>query len=122
MPYLVKWPLVTAKGRAGNIDYYYLGQSPTIIPWLSAEDAERLVELGAVERLDGGDEEEQAEREQAEARSITECAALMDELGLPQDCGAPAAREALRLGGHKIANETIAAAVKVRKSHLSRTG
>lgn len=51
----------------------------------------------------------------AERRRIGECIDAMIQLRLPIETGANRAREALRLGGFKFGNATIAAAVKARK-------
>jgi hypothetical protein len=115
MAYAVRCHLVTAKDRQGDIKYYYAGMNP-IIPWLSDDQAEHLLNLGLIELLDGvdigGDEAETAD---AVAR-INECLAAMDALGLARDCGSTAAREALRANGHQFRNSTISAAVKARKT------
>jgi hypothetical protein len=47
---------------------------------------------------------------------VTACVAAMDSLGLPRDTGAPTARAALRGGGHRYGNDTLAAAVRSRKT------
>lgn len=52
----------------------------------------------------------------AEQRRITACIEASIQLRLPVETGANRTREALRLGGFKFSNSTIAAAVKARKA------
>lgn len=52
----------------------------------------------------------------AERRRIGACIDAMIQLRLPVDTGARRAREALRLGGYKVRNDVVAAAVKARKA------
>ncbi|WP_024444366.1 AAA family ATPase [Mycolicibacterium iranicum] len=52
----------------------------------------------------------------AERRRIGECIDAMIQLRLPVNTGARRAREALRLGGYKVRNDVVAAAVKARKA------
>jgi cytochrome c oxidase cbb3-type subunit 2 len=114
MPYLAKWHLVLARTRSGQLNYHYLGTNP-LIPWLSDEQAEHLIRLGAVELVEGDTHDEEAADNERVAR-IAECADALDRLAVPADSGAPTAREALRAEGLKFGNDTIAAAVKYRRT------
>jgi hypothetical protein len=121
MPYVLTSPCITAKDPAGKIHYYYDAINP-VIPWLSDADAERLIREGMVKRVDGPEPDLALVRAQDEASKVNECIYEIGHLELPRDCGAPATREALRDAGLKFSNETIAAAVKMRKAQLSRRG
>ncbi|ORV86733.1 hypothetical protein AWC11_17040 [Mycobacterium interjectum] len=50
------------------------------------------------------------------------CAHILDDLDLPLRTGAPTARKALRARGLRFSNETIAAAIRIRREALSGTG
>lgn len=52
---------------------------------------------------------------------VEECIRDLDRLGVQPDAGAPTARKALRESGRHYGNDTIASAVKARKSLLSGT-
>ena len=118
--YRVDAPLVLATGKDGQIHHYYSADSsagPSIIEWLSDEQAAHFLAEGLVTPIEVQDEAETAALDMTER--VTQCIQALSSLGLPADCGAPAAREALRESGAKFGNEIIAAAIKARKAALS---
>lgn len=126
MPYRLKpgVPLVCIKDRHGKIQYHY-ARPPAksrnfgpIIPWLSDGQAEYLLRIGYVERIDQDVETDTTQPDRPDR--VNALIATLDELGLPADAGAPAARELLRDAGHQAPNDLIAAAVRLRKT-LPRT-
>ncbi|APE17764.1 hypothetical protein BOH72_23380 [Mycobacterium sp. WY10] len=117
--YRVIAPLVLAKDQQGRVHHYYSAESragDSIIPWLSDEQAEHFLNEGLVEKITIGGAVESAD---VSPNRVAECVEALAELNLAPDAGAPVAREALRGGGQRFSNESIAAAIKARKSGQS---
>jgi hypothetical protein len=83
-----------------------------VIPWLSDAQAEYFLRLGLVERID---DDIPTDPQHGDVQRINECIDAINRLNVPPGCGAPTAREALRAEGHRFGNDTIAAAVKLRR-------
>lgn len=121
MPYRVTAPLVLVHDQSGSVHYHYrdcpnLG-APTnygdTIPWLSDAEAEFLLASGLIERI----EPDVSDQDTSEAGPgvLHDCLKALEHLGVDLGAGAPTARTALREGGHRFANDIVAAAVKARK-------
>lgn len=122
MPYRLKpgVPVVLVKDRHGKINYHYARPATKgrdfgpIIPWLSDGQAEYLLRIGYVERIDDQPRTDVAQPSGQDR--VNALIATLDKLEVPADAGAPTAREALRDAGHSAPNDLIAACVKIRRT------
>jgi hypothetical protein len=120
--YRVKCACVIAKNSEGKLRHYY-GNSDhlgapvnygSVIPWLSDEQAEHLLKLGLVERI----EENPVEITNVDSDPLVGCLKALESLEVDLSAGAPTCRSALRDGGFRYGNDVVAEAVKARKDAL----
>jgi homoserine kinase len=114
--YRVDAKLVLAKDKHGRTHHYYSAESgagPSIIEWLSDEQAAHFLAENLVTAIEIQTETET--ETQATLDRVSECVEALATADLPTDCGAPTARDALRDAGHKFSNQTIAAAIRIRR-------
>lgn len=124
-------PLLIAKDRHGKLWYHYqdgphgIARGP-VIPWLSDEQREHFLRNGLVEEIDDDTPTAQPHRAHSDlvpdvnAEILDGCIRDLDRLGLPAEAGAPAARKTLRDAGLSYGNDTIAAAVRQRKTRAAQ--
>jgi cytochrome c oxidase cbb3-type subunit II len=100
------------------------------IPWLSAEQAGLFLAMGWVVQLDdagrplrqqhaGVVELDDDEDDGQPSAPIGEILAALDRLGLAANAGAPAARKLLRDNDISASNESVCAAISVRKQRMA---
>jgi cytochrome c oxidase cbb3-type subunit 2 len=132
MPYKLSphVPLVVAKDAAGKLHHHYQGggfgaNSGAIIPWLNDEQRQHFLRHKLVEEI-AGSQPPVVEAHRPEAPDsgavpelIDECIRQLDEADVPTDAGAPTCRTVLREKGISFSNDTIAQAVRKRKSRAS---
>jgi hypothetical protein len=125
MSYIVTAPLVLVRDGTGRHVHAYKG---TVINKVLPEQRDYLLRVGFIEEIadarvmEMADAKQRREErvQQLEDDRVRQCAALLDQLDVPRDKGRIAVRALLELRGHRVANETLAAAIKTRKE-LSQT-
>jgi cytochrome c oxidase cbb3-type subunit II len=129
--YRVTCACVHAKSWDGFVRQAYRG---ACLDRLAEEQAAHFLRMGLVERIPDdeqpaiaadapvepvdleADEDTQDVPDDANTDIVDECLADLDRLGVQSDAGAPTARKALRESGRHYGNDTIALAVRARKS------
>jgi cytochrome c oxidase cbb3-type subunit II len=128
--YRVTCPLVYVASHDGKLRQAYRG---SCLDWLNDEQSAHLLKMGLVERIPDAeqpaiaadapqtvglevDKDELDVADDVNTDIVEECLADLDRIGVQSDAGAPTARKALRESGRHYGNDTIALAVRARKS------
>jgi hypothetical protein len=103
-------PLVRIKNPEGRYEDFY-GETKVLPRWASTDEDQvrHLLDLSLIECCDDAGQPTDPGR-------VVECLSVLISVGVPEDAGRPRAADMLRRENFRYSNETISAAIKLRKS------